>query len=158
MAGIDGEGRGIRWPDVAEDFAFDGALRDVYVFDTTADDWQAVWRAVVERYPIQAGDGGAVPLDVRPLLGGERRRMMVDPDGIRANCHFFCEGQVEFDVDPRDFTGQLAMEGLCEFIAMVGRAAGKDAVLTMENAPECVSLRYDVQSGTITRGPGLGNA
>jgi hypothetical protein len=31
---------GLNWPDIAGHFAPDGTLRDIYVFDTTMEDWE----------------------------------------------------------------------------------------------------------------------
>ena len=40
------------WREVAENFAGDGALRDIYIFDTSAREWQAVYDAIRKAYPV----------------------------------------------------------------------------------------------------------
>jgi hypothetical protein len=146
----------ISWDEVAGDFEHDGALRDVYVFDATVEDWQAVWEAVLHRYTMRTCDGAPPPTDVRAVVGSDARPVVtLDPGGLSANCHFFNAGEIEFDLNPDQINSQATLDRLCEFLALVGTAAGKDAVVTMENMRGSVTLRYDRRADRVVRGPGF---
>ena len=141
------------WWEVAKDFADDGALRDIYVFGTSPREWQAIYDAVRVTYPVVLHGNGNLPGDVRGLRDWEEvPTLTVDPDGMSINCHFFGEQEVEFDLAPNLITSQADLDRVCQFLTVVGRAAGKDAVLTMENCPDWIILRYDVRSGTVAGG------
>ena len=47
---------------------------------------------------------------------------------------------------------QAELDDICRFLMLVGQAAGKDAVLTMENCPDWLILRYDVGLGRVIKG------
>lgn len=141
------------WHEVAEEFAQDGALRDIYVFGTSVRDWQAVYDAVRTAYPVILHDNRSLPDDVRDLLDSEAVvTLTVDPSGLAINCHFFVEDEIEFDVCPNTVKTQTELDRLSEFLKLIGSAARKDVVLTPENSSESVILRYDWQRGVITRG------
>jgi hypothetical protein len=68
--------------------------------------------------------------------------LSVNVSGALLNCHFFGCEVIEFDLDPREVTGPAQLEGLSGFMALLTRATGKPAVMTMENIREAVILRF----------------
>ncbi len=76
------------------------------------------------------------------LLPGQcDRRLSVRFAGVLANCHFFTPEEVEFDIDPRDVTGQEQLDALFAFMRCLVSAVGKEAILTAENCPDIVVFR-----------------
>ncbi|HYE16860.1 MAG TPA: hypothetical protein VEA69_00325 [Tepidisphaeraceae bacterium] len=139
---------GIAWDSVAQEFAFDGSWRDIYVSDT---DLQA-WQRVLDRLRqgpyklVYHGAGAAAELpataaDAFPAEGEADRVLSVYIAGVRANCHFFTRDEIEFDIDPREVQGQGQLDGVLAFMRLLSDATGKDAVLTPENCPEIVVFR-----------------
>jgi len=140
----------MEWQEVAESFKGDGALRDIYILDSTIQTWQAVIDAVRSTYSIVFHREGTIPTDVRDLLNPESRTMLtVDPGRLDINCHFFSETTIEFDLLPNRITSQVELDQVCEFVMVIGRAARKDAILTMENCIEDVILRYDARMDAV---------
>jgi hypothetical protein len=41
---------------------------------------------------------------------------------IEANCHFFTEDEIEFDLDPREILSASDFDAVCAFVQAVGRA------------------------------------
>ena len=144
----------VEWRDVASSFAPDGALRDIYVFWTSGREWQAVYDAVRAAYPVVLHGGRVLPADVGELLHWEEvpPLLTVDPDGLDIACHFFADQEIEFDFNPAVVRSQTELDDICRFLTLVGRAAGKDAVLTMENRREWLILRYDAGLGQVIKG------
>lgn len=137
------------WEQVAPDFEPDGALRNIYVFGTDLSDWQSVWEALRTWEPlpiIRVGGQLAISPDkVQDIFAetGDRAVMSVDVCGAIVNCHFFVHDEIEFDLDPGEVTGPIQLDGFDRFMTLLGRATGKAVVMTMENSPESVILRYE---------------
>ncbi|WP_218583016.1 hypothetical protein, partial [Nocardia cyriacigeorgica] len=112
----------LKWDDVKSFFdpAVMGALPDIYVHDTTVDDWQAVFdliRSSGWEWEFRVGD------EVRPLPGaaevlgrGEDDEVVslhvrVGPELLAIFRPWF-ESQVEFDVDLQELRGQGGVDVL----------------------------------------------
>ena len=141
------------WQKVAPDFEPDGALRDIYVFDTDASEWQRVWDALRTWEPsprlLIGGQPAAMREKVADVFAEARQEgalLSVEVAGAVVNCHFFGHDEIEFDVDPREVAGPAQLEGLERFMSLLGAATGKPVVLTMENMREAVILRYWVDA------------
>lgn len=137
------------WSLQAEDFAWDGSLRDIYVQGTSLDDWERVLR-LVQYGPYQAqlfADDVLQPFprDVRQLFGDSSARpwrLWFSVEGVHLKCHFFTHEEVEFDLDPREVT-QANLPALLRFMAELGDATSKPVVLTPENFQERPIFRYE---------------
>ena len=56
---------------------------------------------------------------------------------------FFTEDAIELDIDPREVLNQFNLDGILNFILEVGNLLRKDVILTDENCPERVWLKYN---------------
>lgn len=69
---------------------------------------------------------------------------------IIANCHFYLteeeHGQIEFDLDPREFQSSYGVERVMKFISGLGNLLQKDVFLTGENMEEFALLTYNFQN------------
>jgi hypothetical protein len=138
----------VTWETVAQEFAFDGSWRDIYVSDTDVRTWQRVFDRL-RQAPYELvyhRDGAATELpdtaaDAFPAEGAADRMLSVKFAGVQANCHFFTRDEIEFDIDPREVIGQRQLDALLAFMCLLSDATGKDAVLTPENCPEIVVFR-----------------
>ncbi|OZC01612.1 hypothetical protein [Rubricoccus marinus] len=139
----------MEWEKVQLAFEWDGSWRDIYVLDSSLDDWQRLLdflrtsrynltfkRASVEPIPVHAAEAFGGPDDVRPLL-------QIDVDGIVVNSHFFAKEEIEFDLDPREVEVSADAEAVFEFMAGIGRALSKPVILTPENMSELALIAYD---------------
>jgi hypothetical protein len=53
--------------------------------------------------------------------------------GVRLNCHFFDEQELEFDLDPSQVTGQVQLDGLLAFMRSLAAAVARTVLLSPEN-------------------------
>ncbi|MBB5712807.1 hypothetical protein [Sphingomonas xinjiangensis] len=139
----------MEWREIAPNFEPDGALRDIYVFGTDFGDWQRVLNALrTWEPPLSLSIGGepaSVPERVEDIFAEASERgalLSVNVSGALLNCHFFGCEEIEFDLDPREVAGPAQLEGLSGFMALLARATGKPAALTMENMREAVIFRF----------------
>jgi hypothetical protein len=54
--------------------------------------------------------------------------------------HFFGEFEIEFDLDPREVTGQPEFDDVVAFMGRLAAATGKVAVMTPENTHDAPFL------------------
>jgi hypothetical protein len=146
----------VDWQLLAPDFRPDGSLRDIYVLGTGLPDWQQVLD-MVRRWapkPTFAIDGEPTPLPERVeeifRPGREPSAVLsLGVGGVTLNCHFFAEEEIEFDFDPAEVTGSAQAEALANFMSLLGEATAKIVVLTMENSPAAVILRYSPDARAV---------
>jgi hypothetical protein len=137
------------WQRIAGDFEPDGSLRDIYVFDTALSDWQRVLDALRTWEPspnlTTGGRPAALPDDVADIFAQSRQQrtcLAVIVSGVLINCYFFHQHEIEFDLDPREVAGPEQLAGLRLFMSLLGQAARKPVVMTIENMREAVILRH----------------
>src|SRR5262245_50232653 len=146
----------IAWETVRDEFAFDGSWRDIYVFGTTIADWQhtldAIRSAGYRLTYFHAGQPTEMPSmaeDAFPLPDECDRRLSVWFGDVLANCHFFTDEEIEFDIDPREVKGQKGLNALFGFMRCLAQATDKDVVLTAENMREIVIFRVSPGKAAI---------
>ena len=138
----------LAWEAVRKEFEFDGSWRDIYVFQTEMSDWQHMLNAVQQsKYQVEYFCDGQLTefsfdvVDAFPLEGECARLLSVTFEKVLANCHFFCSGEIEFDIDPREVKGQTELDALFDFMRMLADAVGKEVVLTPENFRDAIIFR-----------------
>lgn len=134
------------WLDVRHEFEPDGSWRDVYMFETTRAEWQAVldWVRSVDPSPRFTVDGEAasLPTDVGWMF---EHRETVAPSlyfvhhGVDYGLHFFQEDEIELDIDPR----KIREGNWPDFIATLSdlsQLVNRDVLVTPENLPHVAIL------------------
>jgi hypothetical protein len=139
---------GLAWETVRVEFAFDGSWRDIYVCESDIATWQRMLdglrAAGYELGYFRDHQPVELPVDAEqafPLRGECDRRLGVRFAGVLANCHFFTQEEIEFDIDPREVKGQEQLDAVFEFMRCLAEATGKEAILTPENCPHIVIFR-----------------
>jgi hypothetical protein len=136
-------------------FIRDGSLRDLYVLDTTLQDWQRLLDFLrASDYPLRFGwdEETVLPQEAAELFADRAPAgvlLRVDLGGPGLNCHFFREDEIEFDLDPRAVGGPSAAEAVFSFMRRVGQALNKPVRLTPENMCEAVLFEYEPTSDQV---------
>lgn len=137
------------WDDCKVDFEADGSLRDIYVLDTTLDNWQSVLGFLTAApYSATLTTGGQpipIPPDLRvlfvrsesppPLLSFRIGR-------VGMGCNFFAEQEIEFDFSPEGLT-ERDIVGVLHFMCELGHLTDRIVVLTPENCQSRPIFRCD---------------
>jgi hypothetical protein len=127
----------------------DGALRDIYVFESNPGEWQKLLDWVRIAYPItfKVDDlDTPLPASVGTIFrdqGEHTHLLAVQAGDVNIHCHFFLKDEIEFDVNPREIEGEAQEHEVVRFMRGLAKALGKQVVLTMEGAPDWVYLRVD---------------
>lgn len=132
----------MQWENVRSDFEPDGGLRDIYVRNANAQVWCAfLSKLAVGPFQFRTSHG-VVAIKLVSSFGEALRLSASDPvllqiqlkTGLLLNCHFFCEDEIELDVDPRQVTDGVEFADLLEFVQWLANAVGERVIVTYENS------------------------
>lgn len=153
----------VDWEQARVDFEFDGSWRDIYLFNTSTADWQKMLTALrtspyLATFPECSPQAGLPDsfLDAEQIFSqenGKRPLLQVEAGSFQANCHFFSSTDIEFDIDPRQITGQRDLDDLIRFMKWLAQAVGREVLLTLENCPDAVILKVFPSGNGITYYP-----
>ena len=139
----------IQWETCKQDFEFDGAWLDIYVFGTTIEDWQSLFNVLQAsckfEYSVD-GEPREFPKTVEEVFSvreSANPALSFQVGKISVVCHFFHEKEIEFDIDPREVASQAELDTLLNFLHQVGDTIRRSVVLTPENGPEHPIITYD---------------
>jgi hypothetical protein len=143
----------IRLEECKQDFEWDGALRDIYVFQTTLQDWQTLSDFLRLNFELEYSiDGKEQPFpklvsEVFAVRAQANTLLNFQAGKILFSCHFFTPGEIEFDLDPRNIKTQSDLDVLLDFMRQAGNSVCKPVVLTVENTPEIPIISYESAEG-----------
>lgn len=135
--------------DVADAFVLDGSWRDLYVLDTRAADWNSMlaWLrleyASASRFTFedQVGSLPATIEEILTLRESGSPLLSVSLSGLAIRCHFFCDLEIEFDLDPREIN-EARFVALQQFMQGLGTLLKRSVLLTPENDQKNPLLVY----------------
>lgn len=132
-------------------FYWDGSWRDIYVPNTTKEDWRIWVDYVNENYKIDWFNGkenaNQNKIDFTVILEYWNGNLdlcstaKVFIDNIQINAHFFDDTEFENDIDPREFNSIQDHNKLTKYLTDLSRLFGKEVMLTPENEHETVLLK-----------------
>ncbi len=140
-----------------EAFDCEGSLRDIYVESISRDDWNKFLKlAKSDKYrPSFWINGGPalIPSNLNELFYPQMDASLlleIDVSGVKLNCHFFLDNELELDLDPREVTSDEKAEAILAFMSQLGRVLGREVVMTAENRSTAVIFRYDPSVDNVT--------
>lgn len=144
-----------------EAFECDGSYRDLYVRSTSLNDWRDFLKFVnATRYRLSFqvnGTPAQMPSDATLLFSADIHPLLqIHLGGVTLNCHFFFADEIELDLDPQELTDDdddAKADAILAFMAELGEALRKPVLMTVENAPDAVTFRYDPATEQITYEP-----
>jgi hypothetical protein len=147
------------WEAVRTDFAPDGALRDIYISDTSLADWRALFAIIASgewsaRLYVDGAPTGGPLQDLGVLFRTNAQRLLeVDLGGIVLNSHFFRESEIELDCDPRSIADLERFRLLTNFLRATGDGLEKDLHITHEGMRGALILSYNARRRSFLAGP-----
>ena len=136
------------WESTKAEFVWEGSWRDICIPDVGVEEWGSAVKALVRtgmdgRFTIN-GTEAAMPEDIAQVFARPTDTAVlwsVTVTGVQLNCHFFGASEIEFDLDPREITGQPQLDGVLGFMRTLAGASGRTALMTPENMHEVPFIR-----------------
>lgn len=139
----------MEYADAKEYLYSDGSWRDVYAFDTNLEDldrFLAFVRPLLTQDSFSVnGEPSDLPMRYSKILEtrNEYSCLLGIPVGQSTlNCHFFEAWHLELDFVPKEYDNEQCWEALDDFLKKLSAAIGKEVVMTPENSPDEVYIRY----------------
>ena len=131
----------------------DGSLRDIYVHNTTKEDWQ-IWADFVNKnyrtsfhfYETQVKEDKVDISKIFDYWNGIHdncSRASIYIDNIQINAHFFDDKEIENDISPKEINSIEEHNKLVDYMIGLSNALSKKVVLTAENEPNVVLISVD---------------
>ena len=143
----------IRWDICQQDFKFNGAWLDIYVFSIAIEHWQLLFDVLRTSYEFSYridGEPQQFPKEIIEVFLVQKSAnpaLSFPVEKILVNCHFFSKNKIEFDIDPREVISQAELDALLMFLQTVGNAVHRPVILTPENVPKHPIISYKPESG-----------
>jgi hypothetical protein len=139
------------WKSIKEDLYYeDGSLRDIYILNTSKEDWKIWIDLVNEQFEVDFFNGRTQKsgnnIDIEEVF-----RFWDFPDEfansatinlgkVIVKCHFFIESEIENDIDPREVKEEADHYAIMDYLLTIKEAIKKKVILTPEMAEEIILL------------------
>lgn len=144
----------MNWTDIKNKVYYcDGSWRDIYVLQTSRDNWKIWIDYVNKNYRIDwfnsKTDRNENKIDfsvIDEFWGGNHdfcSTAKVFIDKIRINAHFFDDTEIENDVDPEEFNSIDDHNKLIKYMSDVSTLLDKEVLLTPENKHEFILFKVN---------------
>ncbi|RAK70237.1 hypothetical protein [Hymenobacter edaphi] len=143
------------WNQLREEVYYvDGSLRDIYVLNTTAEDWRRWVELVNGSYTVAFSNSVSGRTEDR-IDFAVIQQWWATPDEVEwstvrihvrnytINCHFLWDGDIENDIRPRDFQSVEDHEALLLYLQRVSEALQKPVRLTPENTEDVALIEVN---------------
>ena len=130
----------------------DGSLRDIYVLNTTQEDWQKWIHLVNENYSVEFYDGQTEKIE--PIIDSKIAldylegkidswvNATIKLDAVLVKCYFFAD-EIENDIDPREVTSIEDHIRLIDYMVAVSKCLNKPVILTGETSKDIIHITVD---------------
>jgi hypothetical protein len=159
--GLHNDGMPVPWTEVEQQLKDDGNIAflcDIVVPEGEASDWQRVLDLLREHEIAwqvdyaEDGERAELPQLAQHLVSRSRQASVlisISVDGLPINGHVFGADWIEFDVLAGDINGQESLDALAGFVAVLGRALGKEVRATREAAHDAPMFVFDVSIDAV---------
>ena len=146
----------IRWETCKRafsEFIGEGSLRDIYVLDTTIEDWRTLFAQLQIRFKLSYvvdGTDRQLPLTVDEIFATREQAcptLSFLVGDIWVVTHFFTPDEIEFDIAARDVTSQASLDHLLGFLQLIGDTVRRTVLLTPENDERHPCITYNPVQG-----------
>ena len=126
------------WNDISWIFKPDGALRNIYVQNTSLNDWEKIIDLLNDNYILNYHsknkiDKEEVFQNLKEIGEKDFKTVSIVIKNIKINCHFFLIEQIEFDIEPNEIKTQDDFEKILSFMTKISSTLKKQITLTGEN-------------------------
>ena len=138
-------------------FEDDGSLRDIFVLNTSGQDWQIMldflrqssysFEFTIDGTARELPDSAKTIFDLRQE---HSTQLCIDKQELIINSFFFTEEEIDFDIHPRDINTDDKVEHLLEFMRTISRLLHKEIILTPQMSETNPWYRFNPVTGNET--------
>jgi len=140
-------------------YYWDGSWRDIYIHNTTKEDWQ-LWADFVNTnfktsfhiYETEVKENKVDLTKICEYWNGVHEccsTATVYVDNIKVNAHFFIKEEIENDITPNEINSIDDHNKLVDYMKSLSKILNKPVFLTPENQADFVLISVDKDEVTI---------
>ncbi len=139
------------WENINWIFKLDGSLRDIYIQNTSIEDWGKLIDLLNSEYNLKYFSENKIKKDeVFKYLQDETgevecSNVSIEIENIKINCYFFFIEQIEFDIDPSEIKTKSDFEKILLFMTKISSTLKKQITLTGENEANFPLIKINVE-------------
>lgn len=144
----------MNWQTIKEEiYYWDGSWRDIYVLDTTWEDWRKWILLVNQTYEVTFYNGLTQQVEIGinaeavfSYLTGKTdliNSATIKLEGITIKCHFFTDEEIEIDIDPREIVLIEDHNLLINYMTTVSICLNKPVIMTAESSQDTIYILVD---------------
>ena len=130
------------WENIKWIFKSDWTLRDIYVQNTSKEDWTKLIDLLNAEYEIKYFSKNKIDKEkVYQYFADETGEVefstiTIQVENIKINCHYFFVEQIEFDISPSQIKTDLDFKTISSFMRKISFVLEKQITLTGESEPK----------------------
>ncbi len=130
------------WENIKWIFKSDWTLRDIYVQNTSKEDWGKLIDLLNSEYEIKYFSENKINKEkVYQYFADETGEVesstiTIQLENIKINCHYFFIEQIEFNIAPSEIKTDLDFKKILSFMRKISTVLKKQITLTAENEPK----------------------
>ena len=137
----------MEWKKIQEEILYwDGSLRDIYFQGTNDNDWETFLEFIRNgdhKYEFLLNDRATKLFSYAAMKNHESKLLRIWVNDIILACHFFCDEEIELDIDLRDVKNFDKWNSLIDFLKNLAQNIGINGIITPENMDDLVLLNID---------------
>jgi hypothetical protein len=128
-------------------FEWDGSWNDIYLKDTTANDWNVFFGLVLRTWKhqyLREGEPEKLPETWLAEFPQGSHSLDIDLGAVTVTCVHFDRDEIELFIDPREIKSEKEFSTLLEFMSTLCRTLRKDVYMGAENmrTQPCLDVQY----------------
>ncbi|WP_166926062.1 hypothetical protein [Flavobacterium poyangense] len=143
------------WENINWIFKSDGTLRDIYVHNTSLDDWGKLIDLLNFEYNLSSFFGKKINKEkAYKFLEDETGEVefstvSIEIGNVKINCYFFFIDEIEFDIVPSEIKTNEDFESILSFMTKVSSTLKKQIILTGENDPSFPLIKINSEENVF---------
>ena len=135
----------------------DGSLRDVYIYDTTINDWKKWIEYTNKNFSVtflnMSNEATSDKIDFNEVVKywrGENEdgvSASININGVNLKCYFNMENEIEMDFSPKEIRNIIDHNNLVEYLKACSTILEKPVVATAEMAED--EILFTIDNGDI---------
>ena len=130
----------------------DGSLRDIYILNTSKEDWKIWSNLVNEKFKVEFFNGRTQrsenSIEIEEVFRfwdfpdefATTNSATINLGKVIIKCYFFIESEIENDIDPREVKEDADHQAIMDYLLTIKEALKKKVIVTPEMAKEIILL------------------
>lgn len=137
----------MNWETIQKDILYwDGSWRDIYFKNTEAQTWDKFLEFISGsgvKFELVLDGTGSEIIPYSQIKARDSKALKIWVDHVQLSCHFFCDDEIEMDIDPREINNLQTWINVLNFLKGLSQHIDRAGIITPENMDSVVLQRIE---------------